>query len=234
MPDDRTDDSMRDLMILGRYEMEPLVDHGASSGVVTAHFGDIEPRLIEFIDKSEIVVGCVAWLTSEPIICALSKKQCQIVVQKEDFLRPDTGANPTTWPRKLRSLYDLCGLKIDRYYCPSPLCRMNICSDGEMECIRCVGYRSPRGGANPRSHHKFIVRCCWYESPGCRFLRPLAVWTGSYNFTKNATKSFENAVEIVDEGIADAYLHEWAQIAGLSETLDWEYEWASPQWMIGS
>ncbi|HEY6900413.1 MAG TPA: hypothetical protein VI233_07215, partial [Puia sp.] len=40
--------------------------------------------------KEGLIVGCVAWLTSLPILDALAQcKNVQILVQKEDFLRPD-------------------------------------------------------------------------------------------------------------------------------------------------
>lgn len=64
--------------------------------------------------------------------------------------------------------------------------------------------------------------------------KPYAVWTGSFNFSDNGTKSFENAVVIEDVAIAEAYLEEWGQIAALSEPLDWSSEWMAPEWRIGT
>jgi phosphatidylserine/phosphatidylglycerophosphate/cardiolipin synthase-like enzyme len=63
---------------------------------------------------------------------------------------------------------------------------------------------------------------------------PYAVWTGSYNFTKNAGMSFENALYIEDQPIVDAYMAEYAQIFSLSEPLDWTSEWSVPEYRIGT
>ncbi len=63
-------------------------------------------------------------------------------------------------------------------------------------------------------------------------VRPYAVWTGSFNFTHNASRSFENAVYIEDEKIAQAYVDEYVQLLALSESLDWESECAEPDMRI--
>ncbi len=47
------------------------------------------------------------------------------------------------------------------------------------------------------------------------------VWTGSYNCSKTAENSFENAVILKGEEIATAYLLEFALLFLLSEKLDW-------------
>jgi hypothetical protein len=50
------------------------------------------------------IFGCVAWLTLIPILKALSKcDNVQIIVQKEDFLRPDLDQNKNNkWKEDLR------------------------------------------------------------------------------------------------------------------------------------
>jgi phosphatidylserine/phosphatidylglycerophosphate/cardiolipin synthase-like enzyme len=63
---------------------------------------------------------------------------------------------------------------------------------------------------------------------------PVAVWTGSFNPSENAERSFENAVELHDRRIAQAYYKEWSQLLALSEPLDWETTWSAPEWRIGS
>lgn len=65
------------------------------------------------------------------------------------------------------------------------------------------------------------------------YITPYAVWTGSFNFSKSATQSFENALYILDPSIIQAYLSEWNQIAALSESLDWDSDVLSPDFMIG-
>jgi len=75
----------------------------------------------------------------------------------------------------------------------------------------------------------------------CRFnqdresgLEPYAVWTGSFNFTKNAGFSLENAVIMRNPKIVNAYLLEWANVEAISEPLDWENDWVAPEWRIGT
>lgn len=49
----------------------------------------IETALISQIAQCDMACGCVAWLTNENILKALGKVQTSLIVQKEDFLRPD-------------------------------------------------------------------------------------------------------------------------------------------------
>lgn len=65
------------------------------------------------------------------------------------------------------------------------------------------------------------------------YIKPYAVWTGSFNFTVNATKSFENALYITDPSVVQAYFSQWGQIeGGLSESLDSESDSLSPEWEL--
>lgn len=50
---------------------------------------------------------------------------------------------------------------------------------------------------------------------------PYAVWTGSYNITRNGNASLENALFVQDARLAEAYCDEWAQLVEVSESLDW-------------
>lgn len=63
---------------------------------------------------------------------------------------------------------------------------------------------------------------------------PKKVWTGSFNFTKNAGRSFENVVIINNAKIAEAYSCEFAQIFALSEELDWKSSWIEPIFRVGT
>ena len=84
-------------------------------------------------------------------------------------------------------------------------------------------------------HNKFMVFAkILMDEHGNHLYHPYAVWTGSFNFTKNAGMSLENAVYITVPNIVKAYLKEFEQIAALSEPLDWDSEWMSPEWWIGS
>lgn len=92
-----------------------------------------------------------------------------------------------------------------------------------LEAVRCTGH-SPRVRAknSPLMHHKFVVRL--------QAGKPVAVWTGSFNFTANASSSLENAVEIHDSAVAEAYLNEFARVAAISEPMEFLLGKSDPNW----
>src|ERR1051325_1844884 len=79
-----------------------MIDVQAS---VSVFFRNQKNVLIEKIREYKCIVGCVAWLTDLNILEELSRVEVvSIVVQKEDFLRPDLDA-PIDWKRILREAY---------------------------------------------------------------------------------------------------------------------------------
>lgn len=120
---------------------------------------------------------------------------------------------------------------------------MSSSSDPTIEPIRCVGnYNSEKAPAFPRAHHKFVVFCKSVPpKPGSqvspddfKHYEPYEVWTGSFNFTKNAVSSFENAIVSTDMNLVRAFFQEAAQIQALSEPLNWRASWSAPEWRIGT
>lgn len=218
-----------------------LQDYTISSpeSKITVYFRELENHLIEHIYQAELVVGCVAWLTSDRILQALAGRFTAIVVQKEDFLRPDLDVQDN-WKRDLRTNYDKLKCDLERRWFGAPLGLTNILDESPLDPIRCLGnYNRDKLPAFPRAHHKFVVFCRCLEVPGWKrheYLKvePYAVWTGSFNFTKNATQSLENALVITDQAIVNAYYKEWLQVEALSEPLDWSVDWAAPYWRIGT
>lgn len=224
----------------------PLAADPVSQGSTTVYFRDLEQHLIDHIRAADAVLGCVAWLTSKNILAALAQKDpVALVVQKEDFLRPDLGSGKG-WASELRRRYDSLSCSWMRYYMPGLVGSLTVCGDPELQPVRCVGnYNRAKSPAFPRMHHKFVVFCRAsrereytdsdlndvYVGPS---LDPYAVWTGSFNFTENAGRSLENALFLEGEAVVDAYVQEWARITALSEPLDWESDWSAPQWRIGS
>lgn len=214
---------------------------------VRVYFRDLEQRLCEHVTGAELVVGCVAWLTNDRILSALSGVPggVAIVVQKEDFLRPDSHSGGG-FARRLRAIYDRLPMPPDRYADWPVFSHMSCGGDPTVQPVRCVGnHNRERKPASPRMHNKFLVFC----KMGCRcgadrecprpdycatVPRPYAVWTGSFNLTKNATYSFENAVYIECPMVAAAYLEEFGQVMALSEPLNWKRDWCSPEWRIGT
>lgn len=229
---------------------------------LSVHFDFLENRLIEKILKADLIVGCVAWLTSFPILDALAQKESSLIVQKEDFLRPDLGSVKNTWKYLLRKKYE--ALKsVGRYFLPGWAGALSYCSDPHVGSIRCCGNRnSDKNPASPRMHHKFAVFCkasfagsllaegdAIYDPHSKNLLgyettvieddnpteyTPYEVWTGSFNFTKNAGQSLENAICLRDPSVVNAYVNEYCHILSLSEPLDWEYDWLAPEWRLGS
>ncbi len=215
-------------------------------GLLRCIFRDQEAELIKQISRYSSMVGCVAWLTSFPILEAMQGKRVSIVVQKEDFLRPDIGrTSQDRWKRELRRRYNALtsGANEISSWCGwgSIIERAGSVGWGDCDAVRCIGlYNREKKSAMPRMHHKFLVFGEWSEPRSdseeyvhSQFI-PQAVWTGSFNFTKNAGLSLENAMVIHDEQVAELYHREFQHIFLLSEPPDWEHDWVSPEYYIGS
>lgn len=207
---------------------------------IEVYFRNIEENLFKYIKEADIVLGCVAWLTSETILTALAEKRAvSIIVQKEDFLRPDmnSSSNKDKWKKKLKYYYNNLKSDLCRYEFGNILNSISYCTDPTIEPIRCVGnYNKDKKPAFPRMHNKFLVFAKRLDNNEQELpeVIPYGVWTGSYNLSKNAQRSLENAIFIRDNDIVNAYYKEFGQIAAMSEPLDWESEWIAPEWRIGS
>lgn len=230
------------------YPFEGLYDYTTMSrGVaVYAYFRDIEFQLVNRIGEADMVVGCVAWLTNERVIDALSrvKHGVALVVQKENYLRPDRGRPAEVeFGRKLRGLYGRLKMPFGRDRFPGVVGRLSEDRDQTLDPVRCAGpFNYTKDPASPRMHHKFLVFCRMgptrFDDPRGRFdapylpIEPYAVWTGSYNFTQNGSRSIENALLIKDERIARAFYDEWGQMEAISEPLDWSSGACDPEWRV--
>ncbi len=121
------------------------------------YFKNLEKHVIAHIKGSEVVVGCVAWLTNEQILKALAQKRgVSLIVQKEDFLRPDI-TSENNWTSRLRQWYNKLPKTLDRRDFNTTILGdmgdRNI--DQLIDPVRCVGnYNASRQSAFPRSHHK--------------------------------------------------------------------------------
>lgn len=212
----------------------------STDGAVTVYFRNLEHELIKRIRQARLVVGCVAWLTSDAILEALAQVPggVSIIVQKEDFLRPDLGSQ-SSWKVKLQRHYDALKEPPSRYAFGGLVGSLSVCCDPTIQPVRCVGnHNRDKKPAFPRMHNKFLVFCDRHEEGAdldyCFEIKPYAVWTGSFNLTKNAAMSLENALVLTEPSIVTAYFKEWEQILALSEPLDWETDWVEPEWRIGT
>ncbi|MGL5823679.1 MAG: hypothetical protein ACRCYU_02285 [Nocardioides sp.] len=183
-------------------------------GTATARFGELHDPLVEFILDSEVIVGCVAWITEPSILEALSDRPVALVVQKENWWKKTDGRGVRLAGRYTKLTG---GLPASQF--PVPLAARG---GAVLPPIACAGH----AGATmaPLMHHKFVVRCSRAKGK----LVPLAVWTGSFNFSANANESFENALEVHDPTIAAAYLAEFATVASVSESMNWTRRAATP------
>ncbi len=206
---------------------------------ISVLFRNHKKILIEKIKGYNCVVGCVAWLTDYDVLRALSDiDQVSIVVQKEDFLRPDIDSN-SNWRLELRRHYDALKNSSARFAWPGLMGKLSVCYDPTIHPIRCVGnHNAEKKPAFPRMHNKFLVFCEYSDGKANEGyevnIEPKEVWTGSFNLTKNATMSLENALLISDSKIAKAFYDEFCQIFALSESLDWENQWCAPEFRIGT
>lgn len=226
----------------GIWDYLKIEDNSASGdNGISVYFRDIESKLIRHLRTGNAAFGAVAWLTSKNILEALSRlEHVQIVVQKEDFLRPEgSDKSAKEWKDWLHEKYSKLSCSVQRgefeYWL---LGATSLDKDHAIEPIRCVGYsNTSKKAAFPRMHNKFIVFANVEVVSDCGYpvhvIEPYAVWTGSFNFSKNATNSLENALYITDKKIVDAYFKEYTQIAAISEKLDWTSEWIDPEWNIG-
>ncbi len=213
----------------------PQTDHSFSTvAKVDVIFRGHRERLVEEISRSTVVLGCVAWLTDAVVLEALAKcYHVSIVVQKEDFLRPDFGGQ--AWNRNLRRMYSALPSPLLRYSLPGGVSGLNYAADPNIAPIRCVGnHNRDKLPAWPRMHNKFLIFCDGAGSKDGYDVTPRRVWTGSYNISANAAASWENAILIDNAEIADAYTREFAQILTFSEALDWSSDWVMPEYRIGS
>jgi hypothetical protein len=233
----------------GNYPEFSIEDNSltSSSRNIRVYFRNLEPSLLEFIKEADAVMGCVAWLTSGPILDALAKKEAvSIVVQKEDFLRPDLGSSDN-WKSWLMQKYLALRCNLTRYAFDNIIGRLAVLSDPSLDAIRCVGnYNRDKSPAFPRMHNKFLVFAnviveetqdgyVYKEGEYIpKTVKPYAVWTGSFNLTKNAVSSLENALYITEPDVVNAYFKEYGQIVAISEPLKWENDWVEPEWHIGT
>ncbi len=191
-------------------------------------FRNQKQELLKKIRSSHCVLGCVAWLTDFEILEALSTVQTvAIVVQKEDFLRPDVGA-PSDWKTSLRIAYSMLKNNTERYNWPGLMGSLSVGGDPTVNAVSCVGnHNRDKVPAFPRMHNKFLVF-------GESLNKLTAVWTGSFNLTKNASLSLENSLLINNSHVAEAFYNEFCQIYALSESLDWTTDWSEPELRIGT
>lgn len=164
--------------------------------VTQCFFTQLESHLIQEINKAEMIMGAVAWITSMPILKACLSKQCALVVQKERYFKSRKKSYQTI---------------VTTYKQMSPI--------PELQCkstIRCLGQPNKKG-FHPLMHHKFVLFARRNRVSKC--IEIYQVWTGSFNWSQTATRSLENAVILSDSATVSAYYDEFAKLWSKSEAL---------------
>ncbi len=222
-----TSASLLDAMLHQNLNRLMAFDHGLRTPVVEVVFRHVKQRLIEVIEEADMVMGAVAWLTDLDILQAMAGRPTLLVIQKEDFLRPDMeSVLSSEKKRALRAAYDRLGDFDGTRVTVGPFFQATSGVSATMPSVLCYGCcRTGQMFRMPRMHNKFIV--CLRESP--EGFSPYAVWTGSFNFTELSRHSLENALIVRDAAIAQAYAAEAQMIYLQGEPLDWTSEWVRPQ-----
>jgi hypothetical protein len=191
---------------------------------IEVYFKNIENIICEKIKKHKYIVGCVAWLTNKKILTELSKndKEVLIIVQDEDFLRPDTyfDGNKERFKKTILTYYN----KIKGHDKCISLGDLGISTHRFPDCgiRRCGFINKNKLPAFPRMHNKFIVLGNDNEHGNPDFTE---VITGSFNYTENSTNSLENIICVKDNKIVQSYYAQFGEIALISVELDWEGDW---------
>lgn len=184
---------------------------------VECHFRNLQQALLSEIEKADIVLGCVAWISDPIILESLTRRSTALIL--------DSKVN--RMGKKLTDLYSqlqhtdkepiyemlLDGIGSEKYLCYTDL-EDNPVPKAYAEDWNFEGGLYAVDGFYRYMHHKFLVMIekvgnC--NMCGKRKYRP-TVWTGSFNFTKNASKGLENAVIIRDDYISASYLCEFLEI----------------------
>lgn len=200
--------------------------HSGKNCRVTLYLKRLGPRLIEYIDhpRTKFVVGCVAWLTNMPVLEALANKAgCSFIVQDGGFKDAANTDEPSGYHDRLRKSYEalkplqLLGITPGAellQVVPKYSMLLNTKRIATPFAVRVAG-SVESNSVQPRMHHKFAL---FLDDHGI----PFGVWTGSFNWTNCASKSFENATFIQDHDIVQGYFAEFLQMLIQSRELTWQ------------
>jgi hypothetical protein len=193
-----------------------------TSGIVEVHTGDVTQAIVDFILASPSIVGAVAWLTSGPMLEAMSLVgDVTILVQKEADLQGKTAQS-----RAQLAKYRAIGNGVLKNALPEPISQAR-CGPrlGPVRSVGAIHGRSSRH--TPRMHNKFLVRGHYRG----RTWVPEAVLTGSSNGSINAGYSLENILIVHDPDVAAFYLDYFARMAAISEPMNSVHRTVQPEWV---
>ena len=202
-------------------------DHHESVPSIEVYFRDLEKHLIDKIKKADCVIGAVAWITNAGVLKALQEKRCLIVIQQEDFLRPDLCPEMLLERKsRLQKAYEKLRPIGPAIWQTGPFSQIpNLKLTHAIQAFGSAPQQ--KRYYTPKMHNKFLVFCHKNEV----VISPYAVWTGSYNITALSNHSLENAMIVYNETIACAYANEAQSIYLESAPLDWTQSWIAPAYL---
>ena len=141
----------------------PQTNNNTVTDDTECYFKNIEKVLIKKISEADVVFGCVAWLTNTKILKALKKVKhgVRIVVQKEDFLRPDdVNFNTNQLYKSYTEIRPFLHGDYENIVTGTLLDELNTRQFSPDEAIQCMGnYNADNCIAFPRMHNKFLIFC---------------------------------------------------------------------------
>lgn len=186
------------------------------NSTVIPYFNNLEQEVINYIDRSTYVIGCVAWLTNPNILSALEKKSgVKIIINKEEYLSSKMSLskkpyykNITNKYREISSLHDV--ISTCRNIFPDEIVNEINLEKRDAGILTC-------GIVNnfSKMHHKFLV---FFDADWSI----IGTWTGSYNMSITSNYSLENAIFISDKTVAKEYINEFVTVYMCSEHYDWK------------
>ncbi|KAM9950303.1 hypothetical protein ACTFIT_011553 [Dictyostelium discoideum] len=192
-------------------------------------FHGITNELINLIDnskKGDFILFCVAWFTNLDILKKLKLAKNKgvrilIVILKEPWLIKNTKL--MTKYSNLNNMDDLEKkdyLKIFKEYgnefCLKKIVDWNSLNFEEDTVRVCGKIQTNPSEYISRMHNKFIVFGSFENGK----IEPKTVWTGSFNISIAAGKSFENVIILNSTEAASQYLKQFCLIFFLSEPLE--------------
>lgn len=183
---------------------------------VIPYFSNLQSNLINHINDSTYIIGCVAWLTNQHILDSLTTKLgVKIIINKEEYLSSKMSLSKKSYYKNITGSYekittihdvDLSNVKIFPDYFINEG-DQNKKSSAILTCGIVHNYS--------KMHHKFLV---FFDDA----FEIIGTWTGSYNMSNTSNYSLENAIFIKDETVAMEYINEFFDIYQYSEHYDWE------------
>ena len=189
---------------------------------VQPFFDRLEERLVNYIENSSYVVGCVAWLTNRNIIDALKDvKGVKIIINKEEYLSSKMQIGQKFFYKCLRGKYHDMSDMFGTHSCGC--CSKNMLQCANFNKVFNTVLMNREGGILTcgivnnfsKMHHKFLI---FFNDK----IEPTGVWTGSYNLSKNSNMSLENALYITDKEVIMEYIREFMVIYPYSESCNWK------------